>query len=1559
MHLHKDPPVDLREALSATPFLHLIPKQDLAPLLSSINIGPVDELEETIGLSAKSQAAKTRAAINSDPARFKAALNLLKEEFTNFDDPELDQIRFKRPLIAAHRSDTIEYVPELPPLENELYKSMENIEDSDLNEFSLQLNLPDLDEREIGLYANGREQQNELFNEGVLDCKKRSFHEKGPASIHQIKRQKYLEPEELVTHAFGQLKSLLSNLEVHENDIDKRYWAKKNEDTFLNNHTLMLILDHLQRLNKTPKFKEMGADNIICIQNLCLRSLERNSETDWTDIPASSERLVEIVSYFEDAQNFVLASRIMMITISGQIDDKKLYIDNHLRSVVDFVYSVLKDGVLSLLQHPSKTKVLKLSISNLAYEAGNILSLLEEYFQVNEPEEVLLTKLEYLSIELLFTDIAQSRKSPLIVAVLEGLKLNAAKLLVTIFQRKEDQRQFILHELMSNLEQLLLQKVPSTHFKISNGESVQLIVVVIVRLLQSFDIAPYAAEISSALKEPSAKKLHYPEACDGAVGYIEGIVLCSNEIANTLIAKANNAESSFKPIFTLLIEDLLSMLVLPEWPAAGILLMSLLRAFLYAVQSGNTSTILEPFLLEVGGSIAVKILRLQNSSKTTILLNSETTTGKIGELKLLMDETLRYLSFQSLRSQDFVQAFNILAAKYVVLLKHQIDAVESKSVVHFAVLDSDKERSQRAKEITAFISEAILPLLQAIKDGGVKINQALGSDQTLHSRNAYISVALAEGLSPVYDSFLAVLIETMNSTRVKTKTKAVRVLSSLVDQETELLSTPRIQESISRVLVDSSPSARDAAIDLISKYMLDNSQLIEQFHRPICDKMNDESIQVRKRVVKLTRDMYTHSKRRDVKVHITSCLLKRLDDEESSLAELAKTYLEELWFTSLYGKMRAREQKSVAEAAMQRAEVLMDVVSSGGATARYLQTFLTDFVVLHRGVEIETSIKLITDKTLDFVIDCVDTKFNKDVEKALILISAFVQADPRLMNQDQLVALQPFLIDEGNSGKAVCFYSLKILKSVLPGFKALRPTLVESIQSSLLKRLTKLNVNELHQAMPCLWGLCQMRNNVFKVANATISCMRLLRAYMENSLEQEEEEEAVAGKLKRLLHLLGCFGSYCNFEKYRETFLKSNTGLRDDETVTSLIMKFLLYFASAAKLVDLRVTSINNIMSICTHHPRLFLSDPILGILDREFEGDTMDTKQVIIQGIIGFLNKEDKDVQKRNGAEQKSSQEIKLDVAVFHGNAQSYVNDGVCAGVIQRYFSQVLELCLYDSGDQSLLPTQFLHIVVKLGFVNPKMCISTIFALEASPNRRIKHMAVALHKELFDRHESLTDASYLEGLRLAVDFRKRVTKDFCHDKGFLATVHRIVSASYSAKKKFIQSVCKAFSISIRLGSLDAYVRQRDVVVFTAVNISAMMFSSYEEVLIVIHHLDKALTREGIDLSEMVVKEQAKTVTVETRRKLQYFFISSQTVLAMVILRACLVSAFSISQTQIEEFQPKKANLADRQAPKVVGLYQFPLEDLELGANLTKQEGYGRVFARLLHRIREFTTSSV
>jgi len=82
---------------------------------------------------------------------------------------------------------------------------------------------------------------------------------------------------------------------------------------------------------------------------------------------------------------------------------------------------------------------------------------------------------------------------------------------------------------------------------------------------------------------------------------------------------------------------------------------------------------------------------------------------------------------------------------------------------------------------------------------------------------------------------------------------------------------------------DSSPQVRDAAVDLVGKYLRIDREVALRFYPAMSERLNDNSIAVRKRAVKYCKELYSMFTEEKVKVDIGSRLLLRIQDEEDSV----------------------------------------------------------------------------------------------------------------------------------------------------------------------------------------------------------------------------------------------------------------------------------------------------------------------------------------------------------------------------------------------------------------------------------------------------------------------------------------------------------------------------------------------------------------------------------------------------------------------------------------------------------------------------------------------------
>ncbi|KAJ1897756.1 Sister chromatid cohesion protein 2, partial [Kickxella alabastrina] len=157
-------------------------------------------------------------------------------------------------------------------------------------------------------------------------------------------------------------------------------------------------------------------------------------------------------------------------------------------------------------------------------------------------------------------------------------------------------------------------------------------------------------------------------------------------------------------------------------------------------------------------------------------------------------------------------------------------------------------------------------------------------------------------LLPLYRSFdmlLTRVILALSATQVTLRSKALRALNQIASQRASVLYQVNVKYAINHRLQDSSPQVREAAIDLIGKHIAQNPELTDQYYEFVSVRVLDKGPSVRKRVMKILRDIYVSSTDTVQLVDIGVRILQRTGDDERSIRELATKMLHELWFTSV------------------------------------------------------------------------------------------------------------------------------------------------------------------------------------------------------------------------------------------------------------------------------------------------------------------------------------------------------------------------------------------------------------------------------------------------------------------------------------------------------------------------------------------------------------------------------------------------------------------------------------------------------------------------------------
>ena len=83
---------------------------------------------------------------------------------------------------------------------------------------------------------------------------------------------------------------------------------------------------------------------------------------------------------------------------------------------------------------------------------------------------------------------------------------------------------------------------------------------------------------------------------------------------------------------------------------------------------------------------------------------------------------------------------------------------------------------------------------------------------------------------------------------------------------------------------DSSTMAREAAIDLVGKFILSKEDLISKYYEAICGRILDTGVSVRKRVIKIFKEICMDYPGYAKIPEICVLMIRRINDEEGTIS---------------------------------------------------------------------------------------------------------------------------------------------------------------------------------------------------------------------------------------------------------------------------------------------------------------------------------------------------------------------------------------------------------------------------------------------------------------------------------------------------------------------------------------------------------------------------------------------------------------------------------------------------------------------------------------------------
>ncbi|KAG2115459.1 hypothetical protein DEU56DRAFT_932992 [Suillus clintonianus] len=1248
---------------------------------------------------------------------------------------------------------------------------------------------------------------------------------------------------------------------------------------------------------------------------------------DSADIPQElTEALLHNLSkQLEIARDSILAVECCVALLSGEGLTKQLYSEELITSCLSTVKNQLTMILYPFVEAAglggSSSLQLQCIHSNTHTHSGDLRRLLSELFQAVSAvlprinvlfsgesivmSDAIIIQTVYIAIGPFFVvesgegDV-KSKKDNVVLntlgnSAMRGLRLDALSVIRSIFASHEEQRSWIIEEILSSLIKLSNSHKKAGQFRLRDGRSIRTVSALLFQLVQTsaHDVRVAARKIArrrqsrqalrrqdSVANERSAEPLMDELDAEEIQLYITGLESAMNA-AKTIVVyltqrsgkgklTKNSNEAEYRTIFDNLISDLLTVLYWPEWPAASLLL-SIVSSLDDVKTSTQTDTnAAKSIALDHLGVIAARIrssslkVKVRDNDRHGLhSLDEVISSGDVNHLDILISRhqsIFSHLYKRASEDQAYDSANDLTAATWGQEL-----AVALKQLGASAQEEGMGPQSKLYAKLKSALREVWKDVSNDVFD--------VGSQEEANRVDRYAEeIGTIQTLRNSFGPILNVVLLALDAPAVFMRTKALRALGQIVNSDSSILAAPNVRRAIESHLLDSSPAVRDAAVELIGKYMIESPEVVGDYYAKIADRIADTGLGVRKRVIKLLKQCYAGTEDLCRRIDIATKLVLRMLDEDDTVKDLAIKTVEELWFQAA-SQSGVPKTRSVPPSGpgQDKGPLLSKVSVIMGVSANFKdrQSPLED--MLHKVMSNQEAASAsylrgnyseICEVLIDGLVDASDLP-GFTVHNCVRTIYLFTTAHPSVLSGANASTLLPYLKNPSSSEELVVSdYLLKIFRLSIPHMPKTAVKFGQELQLVLQPMIVKPShiggVVSLQESVACMCGAVQHLTHDF---NRLVALVKSCNARLQQAIARPASYQMTAVEnrtLSILIFIVALLGEHCDFDRLRDDhpdFLSDLNSVSPGPIVEH-IYKSLLELYEKYNDVGLKGRILQCLGFLFRAQPTLMTLGRSASIMDDIFHSSDLESRGRLLRIMHDFLVSESMKHHEEQKGGTKGKQGGVVDMAELVGNTDGFADSGVSSAVVQRYISSILDAALSQNSQIQNVAVDILSFTIKQGLAHPLQSFPVIVALETSPNAAISSRANALHAILWSKHASLLNARYIISARQSFDYQKKISVDAV--KGYrtqpeptalLQRWYSLVREKRGSRQDFLRALLKSFDVNPSLKSSQDDV---DFARYMAENFASLDYRTQEEVITVVKHLTSVLSTAGMQVIDLL-----------------------------------------------------------------------------------------------------------
>ncbi|BGP51653.1 Sister chromatid cohesion protein 2 [Rhodotorula kratochvilovae] len=1242
---------------------------------------------------------------------------------------------------------------------------------------------------------------------------------------------------------------------------------------------------------------------------------------------ADASRLATTEAALRDLSDALLALRVALeiLTLPGVSLPKHLFSSEYLLGVVSTLRRALDACLLPLLEAPPSSALAELASTRARDATAAVTDALTQgthalaaLVRNEDLGDELVIALAYFALEPFFHDAplpparaaAAKDASPATNAI-KSLRLASLAVVQAVYARYADQRAWIVEEVLGNLGKAesaagtAAAKKARRGIRLRTGATIQTVSALLLHLVQTCP-ADLHAQVRRKLAQQAkaegdgvvggedvemedelglgARLLENgrsQEEEDGADVFasvqrlLGGALDMSSKAARTIVgfllqraAKAGKttgaaADTEYRAVLDKLIADLLATLHLPEWPGAEVLLTVLCRSMMATLadpKSTHESNALKGIALEYVGAIAARV-RLDVGKATSGLR-----------------------SLREVVADADADALEKTVVAHKAVLEHLVKTEQTTGhdgAAAFARAQFAQDVLQALQLSTERLEDASQDGAQAVHDRLVALVKEVWEDDQVEDvfgpspedsqpRIDTLSLELwrSSTLASLYQPILTRIVDASESAQVAQRTKALRATSLVVAQDPDLFHQDNIRRSIENRTLDSSPQVRDAAIELVGKYVVSRPDLAVQYLPRLGERISDTGLAVRRRVIKLLRVLYGVVREEEHKVDISRKLVYRVLDEDDGIKELAVETIEEIWFGPPPKGAAQEADASLAQLASiitQTAGVFKDRPPPVDEALRLIMAKHAE-----KGTQPPLDrLRVIMESLIDGL---VEDERDMDLVAVIKTVYLLSSVDASLLSTAKATMLLPFLKSAATPEEQVISdYLLRIFRAAVVAMPKTASKFGRDLQGALVPMLNKpsQNLTTLQEVVACFCAVVHGQTQDFATMFRVFAVsLRRLQQEGQKLLNAETAKDVNLRPLPVLCYMASLLCEHGDFDRLRDEqpAMKATVDQLSPNSIAELAFGVLVRLYNLSIPAQIKSAVLTSLGFLYRAHPTLMLHQASTAIIDAIFESAAPQMHLQILRIVQDFLASQERAVAGAAGApadkkRKKAENGVKMEELV--GNVEGFADSGVASAISQRYLKRIIDTSLSPSPVLQRLGLDLLNTVARSGFSHPITLAPTLVALTVSADPALASKAYATLAVLHQKHASLLVTRFLEPARAAHSFALKALGEGEMLRGYRgdppeSLLGRWYSLLHKEKRQVQLDYLKTLARSLEL-DVGAPCSANDVSFFRflAEALSTFDYKRAEEPLIVVALLNTALAVAGVQVLHALEQDLA------------------------------------------------------------------------------------------------------